>query len=439
MKEFAFAIRLTFTTIVLFSGCASQPPEKATAVATGGGAGLPVRPVSGSGLVVDKVDGTEKPANQARAAAQKVCAQDTTLNFDSPPYYEGQLIDAHMHMPSLFPAPPGTGYSPAVLGSHVTMDEIICRLDREGIRKAIGFFLVLDFLLEPSLDVPRGTENKYPGRIAPFLMPAPLTKPTLAPEVYGSVAASNPGLFKGYGELPFYFPVFRGKSPDDAEFMQVFKVADMQNHAVMIHPTPETIESMEIAIQQNPEVIFLLHGTEVEDEIARLAEKYSNVYVSLDATLFPMLYGSDSKEAFKSEFSKGFDSMLKGGIAKWKVRIEANPDSFVWGTDRGESWHFDEEVGSYLVEFGRAFIARLSPEVQEKFAFRNAENLLAGKKTGAKATVMPITKSPFTGMEGLCASEAKCNEFCKDNYGRCRQYCDAHQDYKLCRDGFSFQ
>ena len=48
----------------------------------------------------------------------------------------------------------------------------------------------------------------------------------------------------------------------------------------------------------------------------------------------------------------------------------------MWGTDRGHLWTYDEDVSVLLEEFGRALIARLDPEVQEKFAYKNAENLL---------------------------------------------------------------
>lgn len=381
--------------------------------------------------------GMERKAEPAKPASG--CEPQVQRQFGAAPYYGGPLVDAHLHMPSLFPAPPGIGFNPAVLGSDVEMQEVICLFDKEGITKAIGFFLAFDFFLEPSLQVPRDAEKNFPGRIVPFLMPAPLTKPTLSPQAYDQVTSSKQGLFKGYGELHFYFPVYRGRSPDDYEFLQIFKVADKHNHVVMIHSTPETMQALEIAIQQNPEVIFLLHGAEVEDDVVPLLEKYGNVYYSLDANLFPILYGANSKEEFRSYFRQNFSGMLEKDVAKWKKHIEANPNSFVWGTDRGEAWHFDEEVGSYLVEFSRAFIGRLSPEVQEKIAYKNAERLLAREKTGIKAPVAPITKTPFTGMESLCTSLESCVEFCRDNYGRCKAYCEKNPTYALCVKSFPFE
>ena len=68
--------------------------------------------------------------------------------------------------------------------------------------------------------------------------------------------------------------------------------------------------------------------------------------------------------------------MLNEAVKKWKAKIERHPDRFMWGTDRAYKWHYDEEVSVLLEEFGRAFIGRLDPDVQEKFAYKNAESLL---------------------------------------------------------------
>ena len=42
-------------------------------------------------------------------------------------------------------------------------------------------------------------------------------------------------------------------------------------------------------------------------------------------------------------------------------------------------WSFDKEVGWTLADYGRHFIALLDPDVQEKFAYKNAKKLI--KKT----------------------------------------------------------
>ena len=62
---------------------------------------------------------------------------------------------------------------------------------------------------------------------------------------------------------------------------------------------------------------------------------------------------------------------------EWKKMIENNPDQVMWGMDRSYTWHFDDEVHGLLVEYSRAFIGGLDPEVQEKYAYKNAEQLLS--------------------------------------------------------------
>ena len=76
---------------------------------------------------------------------------------------------------------------------------------------------------------------------------------------------------------------------------------------------------------------------------------------------------------------QNFDSRLKEGLDRWKLIIEKHPDKFTWGSDRWFTWHFDEEVGGLIEEFGRSFIGQLNPSVQEKFAYKNAEAMLQKK------------------------------------------------------------
>ncbi|MEK7503672.1 MAG: hypothetical protein AAB577_01675, partial [Patescibacteria group bacterium] len=121
------------------------------------------------------------------------------------------------------------------------------------------------------------------------------------------------------------------------------------------------------------------HGFQAEDYIIDLMDRYPNVYFSIDsAVLYPMmgLFISGPKEQFVSKFKQDFDLILNQKINKWKERIKKHPDRFMWGTDRGMKWHFDEEISLLFEEFARAFIARLDSEVQENYAYKNAEKLL---------------------------------------------------------------
>jgi len=74
--------------------------------------------------------------------------------------------------------------------------------------------------------------------------------------------------------------------------------------------------------------------------------------------------------------------------------IEKYPDQVMWGMDRGHTWHFDEEVGGLLVEYSRVFIGGLDPELQEKYAYKNAEQLLSKSEKSVPAELPVETAIP---------------------------------------------
>ena len=66
---------------------------------------------------------------------------------------------------------------------------------------------------------------------------------------------------------------------------------------------------------------------------------------------------------------------MNRAVNKWKSAVKKHPDRFMRGSDRSLLWHYDEDVSILFEEFGRAFIGKLDPSVQEKFAYENSENL----------------------------------------------------------------
>jgi len=361
-------------TIIILSGCILTPEKK------------------GSLIIEDKEDSeTSAPEKQTAETSEYKC--DTTpkkREFDVNAYYTGPLIDAHLHMPVLIALPEQFAEKLPfdelpVLEKDVSSDEIVCLLDKEKITKAIGFYPFLEPLILPSVYVVKRVEEKHPGRIAAFLQPAPLFSPLINPEKLDETLSKNNGVFIGYGELATYFPVFEGTSPNDQDFLETYKVAAKHNLVLMIHPTPENINALEKAIKQNPDVTFLLHGAEyrnretsqkeLKDIIIGVVERNKNVLYTIDTQL-TNIYAPSSAEEFKNRFKKDFYETLNEAVSVWKPAIEANPDKFVWGTDRLEKWHFEEEVGGLVEEMGRAFIGQLDPEVQERFAHKNAERII---------------------------------------------------------------
>ena len=268
----------------------------------------------------------------------------------------------------------GETTSDPVLGKDVTLEEILCFFNKEEVKGAIGFYALDPTSLGDTLEVARNIKEESLGSIALFLMPI-----TLDAEKLDSLHQSNAGLFKGYGELGFYDVWLKPLTPSDPKLFNIYKVAKKHGLIVMMHPDAGQKSNIETALQNNPGVNFLLHGFQAEDYITDLMDRYPNVYFSIDsAVLYPMmgLFMSGPKEVFISRFEQEFDSMLSQNISKWKGTIERYPNRFMWGTDRGVKWHYNEEISILFEEFARAFIARLDLSVQENYAYKNAEGLL---------------------------------------------------------------
>jgi len=265
----------------------------------------------------------------------------------------------------------------AVLGEEVTIEKIICLLDKENIIRAVAFFPVVTspFMQKPFIEIARRTVQLHTGRIIPFIMPVPFPAPTTQPDTLKRIFDENKDIFKGYGEIPFYWDEFADLSPDSPMFLLSYDILEERDLAVMIHPAEGQEPALETAFAHNPNVPFILHSEEIEDSLGNLLQEYQNAYYTLDTNMLPAFYEAESKEEFMEAMRENFHVLLDDAVTTWKPRVEAHPEQFMWGTDRFSPWHFDEEVGRVLEEFSRAFIGRLSPEVQELYAYKNAELL----------------------------------------------------------------
>ena len=318
--------------------------------------------------------------------------------FDTKNYYTGPLFDAHLHMPLLFPLPPEFQdeftSNDAVLGTDITTEGLICQMDKENINGIFGFYqlpFTKPFMVSETIELTKDTEDKYPGRITTFLLPVAMVFPLMDPQKLDKILDSNDHI-KGYGEIPMYLPNFGNAKPDDPIFLETYKIAKKHDVIVMIHPdgTKQGFAlALSKAIELNPDVKFLMHGC-MDQRCPTTADtvkylKYPNAYYSLDTLIFsspsgtPYMYDDriSGKEQFLSEFRQTFVQAVDKDLNKWKKTIEKYPDQIMWGTDRSYTWHFDEEVGELLVEYSRAFIGGLDPELQEKYAYKNAEQLLS--------------------------------------------------------------
>jgi len=357
--------------------------------------------------------------------AQTSCDFDPQQReFNTKNYYAGPLFDAHLHMPLLFAVPAEFGLDEesteltaldAVLGRDITIEGLICQMDKENIKGIFGFYQIHDYILEQTIQLAKDTEDKYPGRIATFALPVSMTLPLIEPQKLDSILDGTGTVFtrysndliKGYGELAMYGSSYVGANPDDPIFLETYKILKKHDVIVMIHPKDipksQHLKPLSRAIELNPDVKFLMHGCNdagfdcYTSDITKILENYPNAYYSLDTHIFsptrgaPYMYDDSihNKEQFISKFRQTFVQDVDKNLVVWKEMIEKYPDQVMWGMDRAYPWHFNEEVGGLLVEYSRAFIGGLDPEVQEKYAYKNAEQMLSVPKQLPVETTIP--------------------------------------------------
>lgn len=317
----------------------------------------------------------------ASKSTKQPCLPSNDLTSKDPSqYYTGPMIDSHFHIP-----PPVNGGPHPVLGRDLTLADIACTLKSEGTSQAFSFFPVYpDYPERKFIEVVEQAKKKYPKLFVRFLMPPGVddNPPTASAKVIKKLLKGRQGLFQGYGEIGLYeIKGRRGADqfpPDAPIFQKIYPVVRKNNLLVYLHPGIGHEDNLERVLQQYPQISFIVHGEQIESVIGDLMSKYSNVYFTVND-----LYGDQyllrpdgSKSAFLAGL-KDYGPLLEKDVANWKQLIEAHPDQFIWGTDRGDAvWTFDRDVGRILADYGRNFIARLDPAVQRKFAYQNAQRLL---------------------------------------------------------------
>ncbi len=314
--------------------------------------------------------------------------ENTPREFNAQNYYEGPLIDSHIHMPvssivvSKVAQVAGFTDMP-VLGGDLSIDYLNCLFESEGITKVFGFNIIPRVGTSQSVNTVAGIAKKYPDKFVNFFMPPPINYLYLNSAATKRYLDDNPALFKGYGEVAFYMESFGELQPDDPDMMNIYEIAGEKNMIVMLHVSESQQKAAEQVVSKNPNVTFLFHGEDYIDWIDTMMNTYDNFYYSIDANVLD-IYGFDfthnengpTKQEYISHMRNDFDEVLSRHLSTWQNLIEKYPNRFLWGTDRWYSWHFDQDIGAILEEYSRAFIGSLDPIVQDNFAFKNAENLL---------------------------------------------------------------
>lgn len=312
-------------------------------------------------------------------------------------YYQGPLIDTHLHLPAIPDSMPEEGedeeenYNPeeneegafggpqAILGENVKMSEIACTLQREGTMKNFAFFPVYPEIYLQAIEIANKTMTQYPDLFTSFIMPPTEDTPTVEAKVLRKMLRVYPHLFQGYGEVGSSPTEEKNPPPDDPLYLENYKLARQYHLLVYYHPGWNQVDNWERVLEQHPDIQFIVHAEELEEDIDDLMTKFPNIYYTANSDFNPhfQLYVGKSKEEFLNAVERDFDALIEKDLQRWKRLIEKHPDRFMWGTDRGDAvWNYDVEVGLFLVKYGRAFIGRLDPTVQEKVAYKNAERLL---------------------------------------------------------------
>ncbi len=318
-------------------------------------------------------------------------------------YYKGTLIDSHVHMLSLPDRETGSVFIGDNLGTTLSVDKWICMMNVEGTSKAFTFFPVWEPIIPESIDLVKQALEKYPGRFIPFIMPpdsdsSPNGYPTVDAQELEKMLNVKPGLFKGYGEIGLYARDGGAKAlaPDSQRLTDIYPIIRKHVLVMYFHPGFNQKEALERAAQANRDITFVFHGghlyvipknqagishdPKILSDIEEILYNNPNIYYGVDE-----LYGGDwllqpgkSKDEFLANFAD-YASLLETDVAMFKGFIERHPDQVMWGSDRGvsASWDKDADVALALNDYVRAFIGKLDPSVQEKFASENAEKIFA--------------------------------------------------------------
>ena len=320
-------------------------------------------------------------------------------------YYQGLLIDTHLHIPSIpdwspeedeqmqGQVPEGRFGGPqAHLGWNVKMSEIACTLKREGTHNNFAFFPVYEgdeSLYQ--LEIWKRTMQEYPDQFTPFIMSSgndddPNGFPTVDAETLKEMLAAYPDLFQGYGEIGLYARENGGSPelpPDSSRLQQIYPIVKQHNLVIYFHLGDGHKDNFEKVLKQYPEITFIWHGDQLTvNEVKDILSRHLNAHYGIDEffggerEIFEMYVGK-SKEEYLEAANAKFDKIISQAVSHWKSLIEQYPDQVQWGTDRGDAvWNYDLDVGQMQVKIARGFIGKLDPAVQEKFAYKNAEKLL---------------------------------------------------------------
>lgn len=299
-----------------------------------------------------------------------------------PEYYTGPLIDTHLHIPSPLDANDGN----PVLRKDMTMADIACTLQYEGTRSAFAFFPVYagDDSYEKFYKAADSAKETYPSVFVRFINPPGKKSgvPTVTVNRLKRFLKDRPDVFQGYGEIGLYGDSYAYR-PNAYIFQNIYRVVQKQKLLVYYHPGENQLNAFRKTLAKYPNINFIVHGEQIENDVAELIDDYDNIYFTVNDLYGDqyLLHQGENEESFLEKIDD-YETLIEQDLSTWQERIEAHPRQFLWGTDRGgvAAWTLDKDVGLGISDYGRAFIAQLDPEVQEMFAYKNAQRLINSTK-----------------------------------------------------------
>jgi len=277
-------------------------------------------------------------------------------------------------------------------------EDLLSYLDRNKVEGAIGFYSLApnkssSLVAAKAEVIIKGTRS----RVIPLIM---LIKGEFVSGQYNETVLRQylqpQGLLQGVGEIGLYSGETQNVTFDDPVMQTVFQVVNELKGIVMVHPSTmgmggrlTELAEVEPSIRKYPDAIFLFHGNqEVFNMVAQLMSKYPNVYYTYDANIFSSGPGggslvtplpdaaAETAEHFLAEVNRiGSDRLVEVGLAKVALKIQQYPDRIMWGTDLAFPWHFEEPVTDVVISLSRQLIGRLPADIQEKYAYKNAQRV----------------------------------------------------------------
>ena len=317
--------------------------------------------------------------------------------------YRGPLFDAHAHLVGTQDREHNAAEDNRVHINPETAGKLFATLDRENIIGLIGFlpvehedFVGNDGFNRPYQEQTLAVVNRCDNKLIPFLHPQTLIDipPKTASHKLLTLIdrnyKGNPIPFRGIGEIHsggLLTDSYADMRLVDPAMLELYDYAATNDLIVMIHPELSDIEDLHGALRHNINTIFLLHGLvdsveTIAEELETLFREHKNVYFSIDANLIPGYGLHNSQVRNKEHFLANLHSqpmyyrLLASALVYFKPLIEAHPTRMMWGADLIYSWNFEPDVIHELAQFARDFIAGLDPEVLERYAYRNAMEML---------------------------------------------------------------